>query len=71
MEADGIILGWRALSLEVGDRLGRPIGLSKVRHKVESSGIRIGRKMNGMLLFDASDVEATVRLFEGERGVVA
>ena len=68
METDELTLGWRALSHAVGDRLGRPVGLSKVRHRVEASGLRIGRKINGMLAFDEADVEAAVRLFEGERG---
>jgi hypothetical protein len=64
MQADKLVLGWRALSLEVGERLGRPVGLSKVRHRVESSGVRVGRKMNGMLVFDESDVETATRLME-------
>ena len=64
MDADGVVVGWRGLSLEVGERLGRPVGLSKVRHRVESSGLRVGRKLGGVLVFDESDLETATRLVE-------
>ena len=57
--------GWRGLSLAVGERLGRPVGVGKVRWAVESSGLRIGRKIGGVLVFDEGDVETTARLLEG------
>ena len=41
--------GWRGLSLAVGERLRRPVGVGKVRWAVESSGLRIGRKIGGVL----------------------
>lgn len=65
MDADALIVGWRGLSLEIGERLGRPVGLSKVRHRVEGSGLRVGRKIGGVLVFDESDVETATRLVEG------
>ena len=64
MDADGVVVGWRGLSLEVGDRLGRPVGVSRVRHRVESSGLRVGRKLGGVLVFDEPDVETATRLVE-------
>ena len=64
VDADGVVVGWRGLSLEVGERLGRPVGVNKVRHRVESSGLRVGRKLGGVLVFDESDVETAARLME-------
>jgi hypothetical protein len=63
-DADDVVVGWRGLSLEIGERLGRPVGLSKVRHRVEGSGLRVGRKLGGVLLFDESDVRTATRLME-------
>ena len=64
MNEDGMVVGWRGLSLEIGERLGRPVGLSKVRHRIEGSGLRVGRKLGGVLLFEESDVETATRLME-------
>ncbi|MHC5059120.1 MAG: hypothetical protein ACYTKD_31080 [Planctomycetota bacterium] len=61
---DSLVMGWRALSLEVGERVGRPVGLSKVRHRVEDSGLRVGRKLGGSLIFNEADVETAARLVE-------
>ncbi|MHC5058502.1 MAG: hypothetical protein ACYTKD_27915 [Planctomycetota bacterium] len=66
-DADGVVVGWRGLSLELGDRLGRPVGVSKVRHRVEDSGLRVGRKLGGSLIFDEADVETAARLLEENR----
>ena len=63
-DTDGVVVGWRGLSLELGDRLGRPVGVSKVRHRVEDSGLRVGRKLGGSLIFDEADVETAARLVE-------
>ncbi|MHC5059259.1 MAG: hypothetical protein ACYTKD_31785 [Planctomycetota bacterium] len=63
-EADGVVVGWRGLSLELGERLGRPVGVSKVRHRVEDSGLRVGRKLGGSLIFNEADVETAARLVE-------
>ena len=68
MDGDSVVVGWRELSLEVGERLGRPVSVSKVRHRVEASGLRVGRKLGGVLVFDKSDVERAMRLVQEGRG---
>lgn len=67
MDEKHLAAGWRELSLAVSERLARPVGVGKVRWAVESSGLRIGRKIGNALVFDDSDVEATVRLLGGAR----
>jgi hypothetical protein len=67
LEDAGVLVGWRELSLEVGRRLGRPVGLSKVRHRVEGSGLPVGRKLGGVLLFGEADVATATRLIAGGR----
>ena len=66
MDVAGVVAGWRGLSLAVGERLGRPVGLGSVRWAVERSGLAIGKKIGGVLLFGKEDVETTVRLLEGK-----
>ena len=46
------VSGWRGLSLAVGEQLGRPVGVGKVRWAVESSGLRVGRRIGPALIFD-------------------
>ena len=65
MTMDELVAGWRGLALAVSERLGRPVGAGRVRWRVESSGLTIGTKLGGALLFDRSDVEATARLVDG------
>ena len=65
MDEKRLVVGWRELSIAVSERLGRPVGVGKVRWAVESSGLRIGRKIGNALVFDESDIAATVRLFGG------
>jgi len=67
MEKSDLIAGWRGLSVTVSSRLGQPIGVGRVRWVVESSGLPIGRRAGNTLVFDAGDVDATVRLLEGRR----
>ena len=62
MDADKLVAGWRGLSLAVSERLGRPVGTGTVRWRVESNGLRIGRKLGASLIFDEAEVEAVVRL---------
>jgi hypothetical protein len=54
--------GWRELSLVVGERLGRPVGVGRIRWAVESSGQPIGTKIGNILVFSEADVEAAVAL---------
>lgn len=61
------VTGWRGLSREVSKRLGRPLGVGRVRYVVESSGLPIGGKIGSSMVFDEGDVEATVRLLGGAR----
>jgi hypothetical protein len=65
MDKQELLSGWRSLALEVGRRLGRPVGAGRVRYRVESSGLEIGRRVGASLIFDESDIAATVRLFGG------
>ncbi len=67
MDLRDMVATWRGLSIEVGRRMGRPIGLGHVRWAVERSGLDIGMKIGGVLVFSEADVEATVRLVR-ERG---
>ena len=67
MDKQEVAAGWRELSITVSERLGRPVGVGKVRWAVESSGLRIGRKIGPALAFDQADIEATVRLLGGAR----
>jgi len=67
MDTRNIVAGWRGLSLAVGQRLGRPVGVGKVRWAVESSGLGIGRKIGNALVFDEGDIEVVARLLEGRR----
>ena len=67
MDTDKLVAGWRGLSLAVSERLGRPVETGAVRWRVESSGLRIGRKLGGALIFDESEVEAVVRLVRDGR----
>lgn len=62
MDVSNVVAGWRGLSLAVGERLGRPVGLGTVRWAVERSGLDIGKKVGGVLLFSEEDVETTVGL---------
>ena len=65
MDVRSLVIGWRSFGLAVGDKLRRPVGVGKVRWAVESSGLRIGRKIGGVLVFDEGDVETTARLLAG------
>ncbi len=56
------VCGWRGLSLVIGERLGQPVGAGKARWAVESSGLPVGRRIGGALLFTSEDVEAAVAL---------
>ena len=67
LRTNDLLAGWRSLSLEVGRRLGRPVGAGRVRYRVESSGLPIGRRVGASLIFDSSDVDAAVRLFGSAR----
>ena len=67
MEKELVVVGWRGLSLAVGERIGRPVGVSLVRNRIENSGLPVGRKLGGVLVFDASDLDAAVRLVEQPR----
>lgn len=64
MRTDELVAGWRGLAIAVSERLGRSIGAGRVRWRVESSGLAIGTKLGGTLLFDSGDVEATARLVD-------
>jgi len=58
-----MVCGWRDLSIEVGRRISQPVGASKVRYKVESSGLDIGARVGNTLVFEDDDISAVVRLF--------
>lgn len=62
MIEERLTAGWRELSRIVGARLGRPIGVGRIRWAVESSGQPIGTKIGNVLAFSEADVEATVVL---------
>ena len=62
MIEERLTAGWRELSRVVGARLGRPIGVGRIRWAVESSGQPIGTKIGNILAFSEADVEATVVL---------
>lgn len=62
MDVTNVVAGWRGLSLAVGERLGRPVGLGTVRWAVERSGLAIGKKAGGLMFFSEEDVETTVGL---------
>ena len=64
MDLSDMVATWRGLSIEVGRRLGRPIGVGHVRWAVERSGLDVGQKIGGVLVFDESDVETATRLME-------
>ena len=63
-----LVAGWRGLALAVSQSLGRPVGAGRVRWRVESSGVPIGMKLGGILVFDRADVEATANLVEEADG---
>ncbi len=62
MAEESLVAGWRGLSLVVGARLGRPVGVGRVRWCVESSGLPIGRRLGNTLVFNQDDVDTVVRL---------
>jgi len=62
---EGLVGGWRGLSLAVGNRLNRPIGTAKVRWAVEHSGLPIGKRVGNVIVFDADEVEQVARMIEG------
>lgn len=64
---EGLVGGWRGLSLAVGRRLDRPVGAAKVRWAVEHSGLPIGRRVGNVIVFDASEVEQVARMIEGSQ----
>ena len=62
MKEREIVAGWRGLSLAVGKRTGRPVGVGAVRWRVENSGLPIGEQVGGVLLFSESDVARAAEL---------
>jgi hypothetical protein len=67
MEVTGLVVGWRGLSLAVGALLGRPVGIGVVRWGVERSGLPVGKKVGGTMLFEQADVELAARLVDRQR----
>ena len=62
-----LVATWRGLSAAVSARLGRPIGVGRLRWLVESKALAVGTKLGNTLVFDESDVDAVVRLVEAAR----
>ncbi len=66
-EKSKLVCGWRGLSLAVSAVLGRPVGVGRVRHLVESRALQVGQRLGASLVFDAADVATVVRVLEGRR----
>ena len=69
MDAARLVPGWRGLSVEVSERLGRRVGAGQVRWRVDCSGRRIGRRLGNTLVFDEADVRTVVELFRQAGGL--